>query len=226
VRDTSKETVSRVMTAAYAAAKKDLTGPKLEPVIGGGSIAIASAFNDSIGKWLLLGTVLSMAATFLLVVVLLRSIVMPLFLVLPLVVGIFITMAIMHVIGVPMDSNMTTALAIASGVGIDSEVYLLYRFTEEYATLGDFDEALIQSFTKIRRALVTSNLALIVGCWALIPIALYVGTVGFGMGLILALCFILGYFATPALWAVLRPSYLTRSQKPEIVPMEQARSAS
>ena len=90
-------------------------------------IAIASAFNDSIGKWLVLGTVLSMAATFVLVVVLLRSIVMPLFLVLPLVVGIFITMAIMHVVGVPMDSNMTTALAIASGVGIDSEVYLLFR---------------------------------------------------------------------------------------------------
>jgi predicted RND superfamily exporter protein len=226
VRDTSKDTVSRVMTAAYAAADKDLRSAKLEPVIGGGSIAIASAFNDSIGKWLVLGTVLSMAATFVLVVVLLRSIVMPLFLVLPLVVGIFITMAIMHVVGVPMDSNMTTALAIASGVGIDSEVYLLFRFREEYALLGDFDEALIQSFTKIRRALVTSNLALIIGCWALIPIALYVGTVGFGMGLILALCFILGYFATPALWAVLRPSYLTRSTEEEMAPAEPVRSVS
>ncbi len=226
VRDTGEETVTRVMEAADVAAGRHLTGAKVEAVIGGGTVAIARAFNESIGKWLLLGTVLSMVGTMILVVALLRSVVMSLLLMVPLVVAIFITMAVMYVLGVPMDSNMTTALAIASGVGVDSEVYLLFRFREEYATLGDFNEALIQSFTKIRRALITSNLALIIGCWALIPISLYVGTVGFGMGLIVALCFLLGYFVTPVLWAVLQPSYLTRASRTELAAKALATSAS
>jgi len=219
VRDTSEATVERVMAAAQEAAKKHLESDKLEAVIGGGTIAISQAFNESIAKWLLLGTILSAVGTFVLAVVMLGSVTISLFLLAPLVVGIFLTIAIMWACGVPMDSNMTTALAIASGVGIDSEVYLLYRFREEYALYADFNEALVQAFTKIRRALLTSNLALIIGCWALIPIPLYVGTIGFGMGLILLICFLMSYFVTPALWAILRPGYLTANvERRELVP--------
>jgi predicted RND superfamily exporter protein len=219
VRDTSLDTVDRVMAAARQAAERHLNNDKLESIIGGGAIAISAAFNDSIGKWLLLGTILSAAGTFLLVAIMLASPTIALFLLAPLLVGIFLTVAILHECGIPMDSNMTTALAIASGVGIDSEVYLLYRFREEYAHIGEFDEALVQAFTKIRRALLTSNLALIIGCWALIPIPLYVGTIGFGMGLILLICFLISYFVTPALWAILRPAYLTANiERREYVP--------
>ena len=53
---------------------------------------------------------------------------------------------------------------------------------------------------KIRRALIVSNGALILGCWALAPISLYVGYVGFGMGLVLLLCFVSGGTISPILW--------------------------
>src|SRR5208337_575573 len=103
--------------------------------------------------------------------------------------------------GIELNSNATAALAIASGVGIDSEVYLLYRVREEYERLRDFREALIQGFVKIRRALVVSNGALILGCWVLAPIPLYVGYVGFGMGLVIALCFVMSGVISPILWS-------------------------
>ena len=91
--------------------------------------------------------------------------------------------------------------AIASGVGIDSEVYLLYRVREEYLRLHDFREALVQGYVKIRRALLVSNGALILGCWVLAPIPLYIGYVGFGMGLVLALCFITSAVVSPIVWS-------------------------
>jgi hypothetical protein len=53
---------------------------------------------------------------------------------------------------------------------------------------------------KIRRALIVSNDALILGCWALAPIPLYVGYVGFGMGLVLLLCFAFSGIISPILW--------------------------
>ncbi len=208
VRDTGFETVTRVMDAANAASARHLEGPKLSGVIGGGAIAIAQAFNDSIGKWLFLGTVLSMGATFILLVLMLRNVTMPVLLMIPLALGVVVWLLVMYLAGVPMDSNTTAALAIASGVGVDSEVYLLYRVREEYQRCRDFREAFIQGFVKIRRALVVSNVALIIGCWALIPTPLYLGSIGFGMGLILLMSFVFSSLAA-VFWTVIRPSYLT-----------------
>ena len=103
--------------------------------------------------------------------------------------------------GVELNSNAVAALAIASGVGIDSEVYLLFRVREEYQKLGDFEEALVQGYVKIRRALIVSNGALIFGCCILAPVPLYIGYVGFGMGIVLAMCFIMSAILSPILWS-------------------------
>ena len=49
--------------------------------------------------------------------------------------------------------------------------------------------------------LIVSNGALILGCWVLAPIPLYIGYVGFGMGLVLLLCFVFSGIISPILWA-------------------------
>ena len=99
-------------------------------------------------------------------------------------------------------------MAIATGVGIDAEIYLLYRFREEFARLKDFKEALVVAFTKIRKGLIFSHLALIVGLMILTPIPLYIGSVGFCMGLIVLICFIMSFIISPILWSVLKPRFL------------------
>lgn len=116
----------------------------------------------------------------------------------------------MYLLGIELNSNASTALAIASGVGIDSEMYLLYRVREELRTNNNFQEALITGFVKVRKALIYSNFALILGLWAVIPVPLYVGYVGFGMGLVLLICFLLSFFITPFIWNELRPKFVTR----------------
>ena len=101
-----------------------------------------------------------------------------------------------------------SSMAIAMGIGIDAEIYFLYRFREEYAVTKDFYQSLTLGFTKIRKGLIFSHLALIVGLMILTPIPLYIGSVGFCMGLIVLICFIMSFIISPILWSVLKPRFL------------------
>ena len=168
--------------------------------IAGGSIGVASAFNHNVAYWLFVGGLLGLVGTFILAVLCIRSVALSLILLIPLLIGMVISVAIMYLVGIELNSNAISALAIASGIGIDSEVYLLFRVREEFAKVGDFREALVQGYVKIRRALLVSNGALILGCWALIPVPLYIGYVGFGMGLVLLFSFVMSAILSPILW--------------------------
>lgn len=168
--------------------------------VAGGSVGIAEAFNDNIRYWLLVGAGLGFLGTALLSIPFIGSVRLALILTVPLIIGTLVSVACMYLLGIEINSNAIAALAIASGVGIDSEVYLLFRVREEYARLHDFKESLVQGYVKIRRALIVSNGALILGCWALVPVPLYIGYVGFGMGLVLLWCFIMSAVLSPILW--------------------------
>jgi predicted RND superfamily exporter protein len=208
VSDTHPDTVARLLRDAQGYARAHFNDTNVVARVAGGSIGIAGAFNESIGFWLVVGTLLSTAGTYVAAAAMLRSVTMPVLLVLPLLVASILWLALMQLLGVEINSNTTTSLAIASGVGVDAEVYLLFRFREELLAGREFKEALVSGFTLIRRALIASNAALIIGCWSLIPIPLYVGYVGFGMGLILLLAFIASFVISPVLWSVFRPAYL------------------
>jgi len=198
---TAPEVVRQLVDSTQQEADRLFKGLPVEVGVAGGTVGIAEAFNRNIGYWLVMGALLGFLGTFLLSIPFIRSVTLPALLIIPLALGTIAALGVMILAGIQLNSNATAALAIASGVGIDSEVYLLYRVREEYARLGDFKEALIQGFVKIRRALMVSNGALIFGCWVLSPIPLYVGYVGFGMGLVLAFCFVLSGLLSPILWS-------------------------
>ncbi len=193
--------VKRLMSVTQRKATQLFEGLPVTVGVAGGSVGIAQAFNDNIGYWLLVGALLGFLGTAVLAIPFIGSIRLSLILTVPLIMGTIISLAFMYLLGIEINSNAIAALAIASGVGIDSEVYLLFRVREEYARLGNFRESLVQGYVKIRRALVVSNGALILGCWALIPVPLYIGYVGFGMGLVLFWCFLMSAVLSPLLWA-------------------------
>jgi predicted RND superfamily exporter protein len=167
---------------------------------------------------MVLATVASAIASFFAAALMLRSIVGPLLLMFPLAMGIVVWMFMIHLIGIEFNSNVTAALAIASGVGIDAEVYLLYRFREEYPKDGDFHRALFDAFTLVREPLIFSFVALFAGCLAVSMVPLYVGYVGFSMALILLATFLLSFFAAPVVWSLVQPSFLIRglAVKPDV----------
>ena len=208
VGDTSHKTVSKVFKAATEYAQSHFNDNKVTAKVGGGSIGIATAFNENIGKWLVLSTLLSAFASFIVILILIRSAVGGLLLLLPLFVGTIIWLFIVNILGIEINSNTTAGMAIAMGVGIDAEIYFLYRFREEFARINNFREALILGFTKIRKGLIFSHFALIIGLWILIPIPLYIGYVGFSMGLIVLICFLISFTLSPIIWSVLQPKFL------------------
>jgi predicted RND superfamily exporter protein len=199
--NTEPGAVKRLMSATQQKASELFATLPVNVGVAGGSVGIAQAFNDNIGYWLLVGALLGFLGTGILAIPFIGSIRLSLILTVPLIMGTIISLAFMHLLGIEINSNAIAALAIASGVGIDSEVYLLFRVREEYARIGNFREALVQGYVKIRRALLVSNGALILGCWALVPVPLYIGYVGFGMGLVLFWCFLMSAILSPILWA-------------------------
>jgi hypothetical protein len=193
--------VSRLMTDTADHAQSLFEGLPVKVSVAGGAVGIAQAFNRNIRYWLLISVVLGLVGTALLAIPAIGSVSLALLLLVPLAMGSVIALGIMLLFGIELNSNTVAALAIASGVGIDSEVYLLFRVREEYRTLGDFKEALIRAYVNIRRALVVSNGALIFGCMILTPVPLYIGYVGFGMGVVLLVCFLMSAIMSPILWS-------------------------
>ena len=212
VTDTSPDTVSALIERARAhiAENWDAVALGVQLELPAGNVGIADAFNRSIKKWMVLATAASAIASFFAAALMLRSIVGPLLLMFPLAMGIVVWMFMIHLIGIEFNSNVTAALAIASGVGIDAEVYLLYRFREEYPKDGDFHRALFDAFTLVREPLIFSFVALFAGCLAVSMVPLYVGYVGFSMALILLATFLLSFFAAPVVWSLVQPRFLIR----------------
>jgi predicted RND superfamily exporter protein len=201
VSTTDPGVVSRLMTDTTGRADSLFEGLPVKVSVAGGAVGIAQAFNRNIKYWLVVSVLLGLAGTALLAIPAIGSVSLALLLLVPLAMGSIIALGIMILFGIELNSNTVAALAIASGVGIDSEVYLLFRVREEYRTLGDFREALIRAYVNIRRALVVSNGALIFGCMILAPVPLYIGYVGFGMGVVLLVCFLMSAVMSPILWS-------------------------
>jgi predicted RND superfamily exporter protein len=211
VTDTSHATVNKVLRHAHSLIEKwDQQQTGVELRMAGGSLGIAGAFNASIERWLVLATALSAMASAIAAALMLRSITGPALLMLPLLLGMIVWVALIYILGIEFNSNVTAALAIGSGVGIDAEVYLLYRFREEYEKDGQFKRALFDAFTRVREPLIFSFSALFFGCLSVSFVPLYVGYVGFSMALILLTTFIFSFFVAPVVWSVLQPAFLTR----------------
>lgn len=218
VTDTSPATVSKVLEAANSYLDREwdpaaVGGVEVE--LAGGSVGIADAFNRGTARWLVLATVLSAVASFIAAAFMLRSLVGPLMLMFPLLGGTILWAVVLYAIGIEFNSNVSAALAIASGVGIDAEVYLLFRFREEYPKHGDFQKALFDAFTLVREPLMFSFFSLFAGCLAVVIVPLYVGYVGFAMALVLLTTFVFSFFVAPAMWAVAKPKFLTRGLRVE-----------
>ncbi len=203
VRDTGQVTVKKVSDAVrdYLDTRWDpnlASGVRLS--MAGGSVGLAETFNRRIEGWLVAAAVLGFVGTILVLALLLRAAILPFVLILPPLLAAGFSLGVLIALGIEINSNAAAVLAVAGGVGVDSGIYLLYRVREEFAPARDFRAALAKGFAKIAPALVMSNAALLAGCWALAPIPLYVGDVGFGMGLVIFSCFVLTAVLSPILW--------------------------
>ncbi|MBW1678988.1 MAG: MMPL family transporter, partial [Deltaproteobacteria bacterium] len=209
VDSTSHETVRRVLTTIEDYVDKHFRNDKdIEVRFAGGSIGIAGAFNDSIKKWIILSLVLSVIASMIMVLIIFRSFLAAIFLIIAPLLAVVVTFALLQLSGVEINSNIAVVASMGIGVGIDAVVYLLFRFKEEFRVNKNFEESIVKSFMTAGKANIASYFALVLGCWSVIPVPLYLGYTGYGLGMVLFLNLLITLSTIISLWAIFKPKFL------------------
>lgn len=208
VDSTDHKTVWNTLATVKNLVRKHFNGLDVKVDVAGGSIGIAGAFNDSINKWIGLSLLLGVLTSAMTIALIFRSIIAALLLPISPLVAVIFTLAILHLQGIEINSNTAIVASMGIGVGIDAAVYLLFRFREEFKISRAFDTAMHSALLGAGKANIASYCALVLGCWSVIPVPLYLGYTGYGMGLVLILNLLLTMSFLIALWAILKPSFL------------------
>jgi uncharacterized protein len=119
-------------------------------------------------------------ATFLMFVVLLRSVSYALLGLLPNVLAASAVIAVMGYAGLPLDMMTITIASISIGIGVDDAIHYLYRFKQERAKHGDVRLAVAWSHATIGHAMYFTTVTIMAG-FSLLVLSNFVPTIQFGL---------------------------------------------
>ncbi len=131
-------------------------------------------------------------ATFLLFLLLLRSLALALLGLLPNLLAAATVLAFMGFAGIPLDMMTITIAAIIIGIGVDDAIHFLHRFRTELNASGDVADAVKASHASIGHAIYHTSLVVVVG-FSVLAFSNFVPTVYFG--LLTALAMVLALLA-------------------------------
>ena len=121
-----------------------------------------------------------LAATFVMFVVLLRSVMYALLGLLPNILAAASVVAFMGYAGIPLDMMTTTIAAISIGIGVDNAIHYLHRFRGEHEKWRDVRIAVAWSHASTGRALYFTGVTIILG-FSVLVFSNFVPTVMFGV---------------------------------------------
>jgi hypothetical protein len=201
----SRDLISRLHTYAT----KRFAGLPARVAIAGGTIGIQTAMNDVVVHDKIVNMVQVGAIIFVLSAVVLRSLVGGLFVLLPLVLAVLVTLGAMGWTSTWLD--MTTAAITAMGVsiGADFAIYLVFRVREEWACTGSIPQAISESLRTSGRAIFFVSSAVVLG-YLVLPLSGF--SIWTRLGILTALIISVSALATltliPALALILQPRFL------------------
>jgi uncharacterized protein len=112
----------------------------------GGSAPQAAALSQTLVEGKLKNVTLIIIVVFVAGLFVFRSLLMAIYIIVPLIVTVLVNFGFMGVTGIPLNTPNSVAAALAIGIGADYSIYLMYRIREEFTRLGDIDAALKQTF--------------------------------------------------------------------------------
>jgi uncharacterized protein len=185
---------------------------KATPLVAGGFIGVSASMSEDAQAWLWPVTIVLIILIYLIVAVMFMDWLIPIYLVLPLVyVGIimlglfqYFTMSGKDVI----DYNAQQFISLCLGVGIDANVYLLFRYFEEFKITRDMEQAMENAWTSTGKAVLFSALSLSLAYIPLICVKTFWGYLGLGSFEILILNACGSLFVLPIILGVFRPKFM------------------
>ncbi len=117
------------------------------------------------------------------------------------------TLALMPVLGIPLDVGTVMIAVIALGLVVDDSIHLLSRFRVELARLGDARRAMARALVTVGRPVVYTSVALSLGFLVLV-LASFNSMIHFGIlsATVIALALVFDLVVLPAIIGFLRPS--------------------
>jgi hypothetical protein len=126
----------------------------------GGSLPETIAINESLTNDKVKNMIQMSVIVFLLASIALRSLVGGLFVAIPLVLIILANLGLMGWFGIPLDMGTSITASMAIGIGADYEIYLLFRFREEFKRHGNLALATKTSLMTSGKAIVLVALSI------------------------------------------------------------------
>jgi predicted RND superfamily exporter protein len=120
------------------------------------------------------------AATFLMFVILLRSVSLAIIGLLPNIMSAAVILAFMGFAGIPLDIMTITIAAIIIGIGVDDAIHYLHRFKQELALVKNVQIAVEKSHSGIGSALFYTSFTVVIG-FSVLGFSNFIPTVLFGV---------------------------------------------
>jgi predicted RND superfamily exporter protein len=136
---------------------------------------LQSLFKSQI---LTLGIVLSGIAIMLLV--LFRSVTLSIIGIIPNLLAVGIVLGVMGLLDIPLDMMTITIAAITMGIAIDSSIYYIYRFKEEFAKNDNYAETLHLCHATVGKAILNTSVTIIFG-FSILVLSNFIPTIYFGV---------------------------------------------
>lgn len=205
----------KLVWETLAWAKENWTYEKAVPRIAGGFIGVSASMSEDAQKYLIPLLIALVLLIYTLVAMLFRDLFFPVYLVAPLLCGLavmmgplaYLTMSAKDVV----DYNAQQFISLCLGVGIDANVYLLFRYFEEMAKSKDAAAAMERAWTTTGKAVLYSALSLSLAYIPLCFVKTFWAYLGWGSLMILLLNSFASLVILPTILGVFRPRFLFRS---------------
>ena len=165
--------------------------------------------------YLLQSQIRSFAVAFVVIVILmgmmLRSLTLGLFAMIPNVLPVLLTMGIMGVAGIHLDVGTVTIASIILGLVVDDSIHFLYRIREELPRCRDTAEAILVSIRSVGKPIFSTSVILALGFWVLC-LASFKPNINFGLlsGTAIVLALLADLIVLPAAIILLKPRFRFR----------------
>jgi len=112
--------------------------------------------------------------------VLFRSFALSIIGILPNLLGALVVLGVMGWAEIPMDMMTITIAAITIGIAVDNGIHYIYRFREEYALTGSYEETLHICHSNIGKAVFYTTMTIIFG-FSILIMSNFIPTIYFGV---------------------------------------------
>lgn len=212
--DNKQETVDKALeTAKKAVDTVERDHPEFIVRLGSGLIALQQSMNHVTERYhyAILG-MLSVTITVLASIVY-RSVVGGLMLIFPVILANMLLFSSMYVAGVGLDINTLMVAAVAVGVGIDYDIYLLSRICEEYgAHDGDWGKAIASTLETTGKAILFTAAVVFFGLlpWYFMSDLKFMADMSLLLLILITINMVMALVVLPLLVWFIKPKFVTR----------------